>query len=294
MTQGSSILVTGGTGKTGGALARRLAARGANARIVTSRADYAATGEAVLPLVYGDLRRPETLARAFDGVDRLFLVTPVGPDETDVGMAAIDSAEAAGIAKIVYVAIMALEAMADIPHFAAKVPLRRRLMADGRHTVLEPNFFFQNDLMILDAIRYGGLYPMPVGGAGVQAVDVEDVAAAAEAALFADRWTGEGVPLAGPDLLTGPEMAGIWAEALGRPVAYPGDALDPWIEGMKQHMPLNPWLENDLRVMMDVTQRRGCPATPQDRAATEAILGRTPTAYRAFVERTIAQTASAA
>ncbi|MEQ8433748.1 MAG: NmrA family NAD(P)-binding protein [Oceanicaulis sp.] len=283
------ILVTGATGKTGGALARRLKAAGLNAAGMTSRKDAAGAGDPV-PLVYGDLRRPETLPDAFKGVKALYLVTPLGPDEPQVGLGAIEAAEQAGVEKIVHLSIMNLEAMREIPHFETKIPIKERLLKRGPHVVLGANFFMQNDLMALPAILHGGVYPLPVGGAGVWSIDVEDIALAAFNALTSDDFDGSAVPLAGPQCVTGPRIAEVWSEALGRPVIYPGDAIDPFIEALKANIALDAWAEDDFRTMMAVTQRDGCPASEADRAATRAVLGRSPTPYADFAARTLAQT----
>jgi hypothetical protein len=51
---------------------------------------------------------------------------------------------------------------------------------------------------------------------------------------------------------------------------------------------LDPWMEHDLRRMMEVTQELGCKATPADIAATRALVGRPLTRHLEFARRAAA------
>ncbi len=177
---------------------------------------------------------------------------------------------------------MNLEEMQAIPHFATKVPIKQRLLEFGPHVVLSPNFFFQNDLLGLEAILKGGVYPLPVGETGIWSIHTDDIGRAAFNALTSDRWDGQSVPLCGPEKLTGPRLAADWQEALGQPVRYLGDAIDPFIAAMAAHFPMDDWLTQDMRRMMEVTQSHGCPASDADRAAAAEIIGQPPMSHRQF------------
>lgn len=269
-------LVIGGTGKVGRNVVAALPGHGVEP-VVASRDP----GPHGIPL---DLRDADAVARAAKGFDVAFLTTPLGPDETAVGVAAVAALRRAGVGKIVYLGIMNLDAMHEIPHFETKIPVRDAVLADGRGVMIAANFFFQNDALMLPAIRFGGIYPMPVGSAGVFSVDVADIAAAAARAMVRDDWDGTAVPLCGEERLTGPSMAATWSAALGRPVVYPGDDVGPFLAALSDRMPdWNDWIANDFRSMMVVTQRHGCPASVDDIAASAAIIGRRPRRYADFV-----------
>jgi uncharacterized protein YbjT (DUF2867 family) len=107
------ILVTGATGKQGGATARRLLAAGRPVRaLVREPAAPAAVALAVAgaELVRGDFDDPASLAPALDGVGAVFGIPPValgpgGPEagpEVTRGRALIDAAAAAGIEQVVF------------------------------------------------------------------------------------------------------------------------------------------------------------------------------------------------
>ena len=282
----SDLLIVGATGRVGGAVADILSGEERAFAVMSSRPDTAR--ERYPDVRHGDMRQPETLPAALEGIDAAFLVTPLGPDETACGMAFLDAAEAAGVRKVVYVAIMNIEQMAEIPHFATKLPVRARLLSGGPHVVADANFFMQNDDMVAPAIA-SGAYALPIGEAGVSSVDVRDVAAVCVRALTGDALDEQAVPVCGETVVTGPSAAEAYAAALGRPVIYPGDDTAPFLAGMAAMMPPLPppvadWVKEDFRLMMEVTQAKGCVANEAQREACRAALGRAPRSYAAYAE----------
>ena len=88
----------GATGTIGRHVAADLAERGADARAVVrdpSRSDLPLPADARRP------PRPQSLRAAFDGAERLLLLTPHGPDQDLHEAAAVEAAVAAGVQRIV-------------------------------------------------------------------------------------------------------------------------------------------------------------------------------------------------
>jgi len=269
-------IVIGGTGKVGRNVVSTLRELGAVA--VAAARSPGPQGIVV------DLRDPASVEQGAQGFDGAFFATPLGPDETEIGLAALAALKRAGVVRIVYLGIMNLDDMQAIPHFETKIPIRDAVLAHGG-VMLGANFFFQNDAMMLPAILHGGIYPMPVGSAGVWSVDARDIGRAGARALLSDEWNGSSVPLCGAERLTGPSLAATWSKALGRPVAYPGDAVEPFVAALSQRVPgWNDWIAHDFEMMMRVTQSHGCPASEADIAASTAIIGRPPRRYRDCVQ----------
>ncbi|MEO0411403.1 MAG: NmrA family NAD(P)-binding protein [Pseudomonadota bacterium] len=270
------ILVIGGTGKVGSAVVAGLRDLGHDA-MAAARTN----APGVLAL---DLMQPGSVQTLAKGFDTAFLITPLVPNEAEIGIRAIDELRAAGVKKTVYLGIHNLDEMAQIPHFASKIPIRDHLLADGVSVMLAANFFFQNDLNIMGAIKGAGVYPMPVGSAGVYSIDCRDIARAGVRALTMDHWNATSQPLCGSAKLTGPIMAATWSRATGRPVIYPGDDTGPFIDGLRAAMPgFDAWIEHDMRTMMDVTQAMGCQASAHDIAASKEIIGKPQRPYEDFV-----------
>lgn len=243
-------------------------------------------------IAVGDLTHPESLPDVMQGIDALFLITPLAPDETHQGLAAIEAARAAGIGTIVFLSVHKLESGLNIPHFAAKCPIEHALRAGGGNwTILRPNNFFQNDLWLKDAILTHGVYPQPLGELGLNRVDVRDIAEAAAIALTTTGHAGQTYAIVGPDPLTGQRTAEIYSEALGRPVRYTGDDLDAWAAAAARTMP--PWMVHDLKIMYDHFQRHGLRATPHELTIIEGLLGHAPRRFDDFARELAGSPAAA-
>jgi len=276
-----TILVTGGTGTVGSQVVARLAAAGEDTCVLTRSPEKAAALPEGVSGSVGALSEPATLARAFEGADRLFLLTPLAQDEVDQGLAAIEAAKTAGVERIVFMSVQHADRAPQIPHFASKVAIAQGLERSGiPFTVIEPNSFYQNDLWFQQPLMEFGVYPNPLGSVGLNRVDVRDIATAAVTALTEDGHAGEHYPVVGPDIGTGEGSAQGWAAALGSGVIYAGDDLDMWARAASAMMPQ--WLVEDLRVMFQHFQTRGLLASDDDFARQRLLLGRDPIPFDRF------------
>jgi len=232
-----------------------------------------------------DARAVEAAARGYDAA---FFITPLGADESDIGLAVHAALVAAGVGRIGYLAIHNLDAMRAIPHFETKRPIRDAVLARDGGVVIAPNFFFQNDLMLLMPMQAMGVYPLPVGETGVYSVDASDIGRAAARAMMLGDWDGTMVPVCGTERLTGSSIAAHWAQALGRPVAYAGNEIAPFVSMLGVQIPgFGAWELNDFTMMLQVTQAMGCLATEVDIAASEAVIGRAPRTHLEFALSTV-------
>lgn len=136
-----------------------------------------------------------------------------------------------------------------------------------------------------------GIYPMPIGSAGVAMIDARDIAGVAVAELLRrDRALAPSprttLDLVGPELLTGQSAAKTWRAALGREVTYGGDDVAAF-EG--QMAALGPsWLAYDMRLMMAGIQEFGMHGADGAADRLQAILGRPLRKYADFVKEAIA------
>ncbi|WP_406285303.1 NmrA/HSCARG family protein [Streptomyces sp. NBC_00209] len=231
MSDNRVILVAGATGKQGGAVARALLDSGWGVRALVRDPDaYGALAlkEAGAVLVRGDLDDARSLDAALAGAYGVFSVqTFAGPDGFDgeirQGKAVADAAARAGVAHLVYSSVDGAERPRDVRHFASKGEIERHIEALGLPaTVLRPTFFLSN---------FEGLGPRGDGDeltltlaldadTRLQMVSPDDIGALA-AAAFADPadYLGRIVEMAG-DVLTGPQIAEVFARAAGRPVRF--------------------------------------------------------------------------
>ena len=220
------------------------------------------------------------------GVDKLYLLNAVVPDELTQGLIAYDLAKRLKLGHVVYHSVFRAERFKDVPHFASKLAVEEALKAfDVPFTIIRPNYFYQNDERLKDAITGAGTYPMPLGPDGISAVDVRDVAEAAAVALTTDGHQGKTYNLNGPEVLSGPRVAAIWGDLLGKPVAYPGEDMDGFEGRMRQHAPA--WSAFDIRMMFQGYLERGFAAEAGDVEAVTCLLGHPPRRYEDFARETV-------
>ena len=279
------ILVIGSTGHVGRRVVEQLVQRGATVRALV-RDVAKASFPAGVDVVQGDLLDVDALRRAFSGVSTLFLLNAVVPDEYTQALIALNLAREAGVRDIVYLSVIHSERYVNVPHFAGKFGVERMIEGMGLHaTILRPAYFISNDLTIKDVITNYGVYPMPIGDKGLAMIDTADLAEVAAIELIRREQAVEPLPLArinlvGPDTLTGADVAAIWTDVLGRPVAYPGDDPAGFEQNLRQFMP--PWMAYDMRLMGERFVSDGMVPEKGDVERLTALLGRPLRSYRDF------------
>lgn len=280
------VLCLGGTGTVGTGVVQGLVARGASVRCMTRSQERAGTSEAGVSYVLGDLERPESLGPVFEGMARVHLLTPLHPNEAQLGIAAVKAAAAAGTERIVFHSVHRVDNGRHLPHFASKIEIQAAIEASGIPWVtIEPNNYYQNDYWLKQPILEAGVYPSPTGSVGLSRVDVRDIADATVNALLDEGHEGNRYPVIGPHALTGEDVVRVWSEHLGRPVAYVGDDLDAWEEGAKSMMP--DWMVDDLRIMFAYFLEHGLSASEEDLATMSHVLGHAPRTFDDFVAETV-------
>lgn len=282
------ILVTGGTGNVGGAVVQELLKRGAQVRVLARKQPEPGRLPAGVEVALGDLLDPVSLGEAMDGIDRMFLVNAVTADELTQALIAYGIAQRKGIQHITYLSVFKVDQFADVPHFASKLAVERALREFGLpYTILRPGYYMQNDASLKDALVGAGIYPMPIGTAGIAAVDVRDIAEAAAISLSEKGHDGQTWDLVGPAMITGPGNAAIWSKLLGNEIRYTGHDFDRWEQEMRNRVPA--WSAFDLRTMFQGYFDRGFASTETEVERLTKLLGHAPRSYQSFAEETAGQ-----
>ncbi len=280
-----TILVTGATGTIGTQVVTQTLKRGADVRALVRDASKAKLPAGASP-VQGDMLDVDAMRAALHGVSTMFLLNAVASDEFTQALIALNLAREAKIERIVYFSVIHSDLYVNVPHFAGKHAVERMIEQMGFNaTILRPAYFINNDVTVKDAILDHGIYPTPVGEIGLAMADSRDIGEVAAIELLRRELSPVPLPLdridvVGPENLTGPKIAGIWTDVLGRPVVYGGNDTAAFEQTLKSFGP--GWMAYDMRMMAERFQSDGMiPATGDVERLTQ-ILGRSLRSYRDF------------
>ncbi|WP_410809447.1 NmrA family NAD(P)-binding protein [Micromonospora sp. 067-2] len=249
-TDSAPVLVTGATGKQGGATARALLTAGVPVRALVRdpATERARTIEALgADLVTGDLTDRDSVVRAARGARAVFSVQmpPMNGNTIDFdgelaqAVNLIDGALAAEVPQFVHTSVSGAGQHTETaswaegrwatlePYYATKAGIQDRVRDAGfaHWTILKPGFFMDN---LLPSAAY--LFPRGVAGGlatvlkpqtSLSLVAVDDIGRAAAAAIAEpDRFDGVELELAS-DYRTLTEIAKVLSDALGTELTAP-------------------------------------------------------------------------
>lgn len=227
------ITVMGATGHTGGAIARRLLARGERVRVLSRSADrLAALTAAGAEPVVGDPADPELLTESFAGAAAVYTLLPVDPTWSDyhawqdrLGEAIVRAVRAARVPRVVALSSVGADQPAGTGFLTSlhRQEARLRTLTDTDLLILRPGLFFESFYPALGVIREQGVNVDSVApDLPIPMVATADVAVVAADALVDRGWTGVVVrELLGPRDLTYAEATRIIGDRIGRPdLAY--------------------------------------------------------------------------
>ncbi|MFF0264288.1 NAD(P)H-binding protein [Kribbella sp. NPDC004536] len=217
------ILVTGATGTIGSELVRQLVARGIPVRGMTRKPHDS--------FVQADFDDPESLRKAIDGVDTVFLLTAPGPWVPAHDQALVDAALDADVRKIVK--LSAIGTTDDGAPGSWHAPGERAVRESGlTWTILRPAGFASNVLRWLPAIHNGQPIPNQTGSGRHAFVDPRDVAAVAAEVLVSDHQRI--YTLTGPELLNVPEQVAVLSDVLGSELTVADIPLETYAEQLRK------------------------------------------------------------
>ncbi|GAA3281592.1 SDR family oxidoreductase [Dactylosporangium vinaceum] len=214
------VLVTGATGTVGANVVAALQARGVRVRaFVRDPGAAAARLGRDVELAHGDLADEDSLVRALDGVDRLYLSAADGPAKVAHETGVIDAAAKVGVERIVKLSAMHADPASPLPALRWHGAIEAHLHRSGvPATVLRPAFFMTNLLMVAGGVAATGVLGGPTAGRRIAMIDVRDVAEVAAVQLTAPSVTAGTWELTGPAAVTFADVAGALTAATGRPV----------------------------------------------------------------------------
>ncbi|TFG50424.1 MAG: NAD-dependent epimerase/dehydratase family protein [Anaerolineales bacterium] len=283
------ILVTGAAGKTGLAVIRAAAQKGA---VVRGFIHQEASRKSVLKagaaeVLFGDLLNEKDLEDALDGVKAVYHIPPnVHPREVEIGEIAITKSVQVGIEHFVYHSVLhpQIEAM---PHHWLKLRVEERLIVSGLDfTILQPTAYMQNITSQLKKILKTGIFqvPYPVD-TRLCLVDIEDIAEVAAAVLTDYSHNGAVYQLVGTGLISQIEIATQLSKLLEREIQAQQISLEDWKVDVEK-TGLGSYQVSTLVKMFLHYQAHGFSGNPR---ILHWLLGRQPTTLENCLKREISR-----
>lgn len=242
------VLVIGATSSVGSLLVRELTEDPGpqNVRVraaVRRPAQAEALAKEGIESVHLDLNRVETIPRALEGIDRVFLLTGYTVDMLPQSKAVVDAAVKAGVRQIVHVGTMAPEDT-DLPHFGWHRYVERYIEGSGiGFTHLAPNMFMQNLLgrnslwqsLGTPSAAASGAIHFFLGEARIGWIDAHDIARTAAAVLRSPAAHAGRKYNLSAEAMSVPEIAAVLTDVVGRPFHSvphsPEEFLDAVLKG---------------------------------------------------------------
>lgn len=302
------VVLIGGSGFVGSAIANRLAEAGVGVVIPTRRRSRAAA-VLLLPnaeVVEADCHDEAALVRLFDGADAVINLvgvlhsrsgSPFGPDfartHVELPRKIVAACKTAGVARLVHVSALGADANGPSEYLRSKAAGEVEVRGAGPEvawTILRPSVIFgRNDKFLNLFAKLAGVFPvLPLGGAGArfQPVYVEDVAEVVWRCLTDPVASGQTLEVAGPTVYTLRQLVEYVSALVGQPrpiIALP-EGLAMLQAGLMELAPQPLMSRDNLRSMR------------ADNIASNAPLpfGMTPTAIEAVVPRWLGDAAQRA
>ena len=224
------VLVTGATGRQGGAVVRYMLSKGWKLRALTRNVDSYPAKELArvgVEVLQGDLEDPASLDRASRGVYGVYSVQDfwsVGARrEVMQGKNLADAAKKAGVQHFVYSSVGGAERNTGIPHWESKWQIEKHIrQLNLPTTVFRPAAFMEMYYVLqVEVGILKGKFTDPLrGDKPYQTIATDDIGAFV--ALAFDRpseFVGRQLEIAGSEL-TNLEAAKVFSRVLGRPVKF--------------------------------------------------------------------------
>jgi NADH dehydrogenase len=248
-----TVLVVGATGDLGGLIARGLLDQGRDVRIlVREGSSYDTLVAAGAKAVVGDLKEPDSLSSACDGVESVVTTAnSIGRSGADTiesvdlngNRNLVDAAEAAGVRRFLFTSALGADAQSPVDFLRAKAETEQRLHASGMvHTILQPNLYMEIWIpAVVGGAALGGGQVTLVGEGHRKHsfISRSDVGHYAVAALDHKEAEGQTLALGGPEGLSWRDVVAAFERELGReitvntvPPGEPVPGLPPMMSGL--------------------------------------------------------------
>lgn len=228
-------------------------------------------------VVHGEFGDPASLRAATQGVDAVFLQVPTSVEAHQIpaaARAALEAVRAAGsLHTVVTTSSVVPQARTGSPAPDARLDLVEVIAELAPHAVvLIPTLYLENFSGPLRAALDAGVIPYPIPeDVPVRYLSLDDHAASAIAALDRPHLAGQHLRVAGPDSLTGTQLAQTLSAALLRPLHYQAITPDAFGGQLAAFLPRP--VADAVAGMYAWEGAAGAPLLNPDPSATTTALG---------------------
>jgi NAD(P)H dehydrogenase (quinone) len=214
------ILITTGNGMFGGALIRALYAKDVRMRIMVRNAGKFVLQGPNAEVVTGDMDQPETLDPLMEGVDKIFLTSPMDDRIEKREIAVIKAAKKHGVRQVVKIGGAVRHEDDQLARMHGKVI---DFLRDSGIplTLISPNSLMETSfLAYAPSIRYMHAFYGMSGQGRVGLVALKDVAEVAAHVLTTSGHDGRNYEITGPEAIDMYEVAKRFTDVLGTRIRY--------------------------------------------------------------------------
>ncbi|QIS16263.1 NAD(P)H-binding protein [Nocardia arthritidis] len=272
------VLVTGATGNTGRPVTAGLRAAGVPVRTATRGQIRAESGG---EHVHFDWADPATYRPALSGVERVYLVAPIGmPNPAKPIDHFLSAARAAGVRRVVFLSSDVIP-----PGAPGLDHARRAVCRMAEWAVLRPSWFMQNFIVpthpMAAGLRTRSELISATGGRGIGFVDAADIAAVGVRALLDDAAPNREYVITGPEALSYDDIARLLNRSLAppRPVRH----IDSTPGELAEHLTAH-GVPPEMATVLAGAERL-IAAGAEDRVTTTVarVTGRMPRSFGEFI-----------
>jgi uncharacterized protein YbjT (DUF2867 family) len=217
------ILVIGATGNVGREVVKELATRKTVFRaLVRKGEDKERLHAQGVDAVIGDMAQPESLRVALQGIDHVYVLSPVSPQLANMEGNLVNEAKQAGVQHIVKHSALGAASQSSYTLPKLHGQSEETIKASGiAYTFLRPNDFMQNLLpSAAHSIATENMFSDSLADTPVSHVDIRDVAAVAAQVLTEKGHEGRVYEITGSEALTNTQLAAKLSSLLGRQITY--------------------------------------------------------------------------
>jgi|HigsolmetaAR202D_1030399.scaffolds.fasta_scaffold00037_60 uncharacterized protein YbjT (DUF2867 family) len=228
------LLVTDVTGYVSKAVVAELAQRSVPVRVLTPEGPAAAAtiadpGSAVYPnlatyveWIRGSACDPSAVANAMQGVEAVFLATPLSPKMADEHLRVVTAAKSAGVSRVVQLSGVAADQDICCTRALRWLGQAEAAISTTALTItrLRPTFLMQNLLEFAPSIAQQGVIAGPFRTTRWTWVDARDVAGVAVEALLNPKHADQTYTVTGAEALSYQEVAERLSQVWGKPIRY--------------------------------------------------------------------------